>query len=331
MKDYEEEEPVETDKDSFSKATFRIRLLLERAPVVKSVFPGMPELATLPKLPSVTGSVVFRKMAINQTHFALEQISSIIAGPANRQALLEEKWRREFEEEQPGSTPATASANPVGDPGRLIGASGSETENKLVKPELQNSATPSTFRDYKHGNNVSGVFKLAGKVWTLSYLGTTIHLPNSAGLGHIAVLLRTPSMPVEAAQLDGRTGQKEYVNDPGLPACDDKTLRDVGRELQQTSEQLKNLPSSASQERTRLEEKRARCEIYLRGKGALGGQVRKAGGASSKARSRVTNAINRALVAIGEPHPTLALHLKKSVRTGARLSYEPESPVAWTF
>jgi hypothetical protein len=57
----------------------------------------------------------------------------------------------------------------------------------------------------EHDRRTTGVeeavFRKDGEVWTLSFEGKTVHVPDALGFGYIGELLRTPQMAIEAAQL----------------------------------------------------------------------------------------------------------------------------------
>jgi hypothetical protein len=63
----------------------------------------------------------------------------------------------------------------------------------------------------------------------------------------------------------------------------------------------------------------------------LGGRPRRAGSPVERARTTVTARIRDGIRRIEAVHPELGRHLRHSIRTGTLCSYEPESPVDWTF
>ncbi len=63
----------------------------------------------------------------------------------------------------------------------------------------------------------------------------------------------------------------------------------------------------------------------------LGGRDRRVGSASERARASVTRAVRQAVLRIGEHHPSLGVHLDRTIRTGTHCAYEsdPRAPVVW--
>jgi hypothetical protein len=65
----------------------------------------------------------------------------------------------------------------------------------------------------------------------------------------------------------------------------------------------------------------------------LGGRDRRAASASERARASVTRAIRQAMARIGEHHPRLGEHLRRTIRTGTYCGYHPDprSPAGWVL
>ncbi len=61
----------------------------------------------------------------------------------------------------------------------------------------------------------------------------------------------------------------------------------------------------------------------------LGRRARQASDLAERARSAVGWRIRGAIKRIGEVHPELPRHLKRSIRTGVWCAYEPDEPVSW--
>ena len=57
--------------------------------------------------------------------------------------------------------------------------------------------------------------------------------------------------------------------------------------------------------------------------------MRRGNDPTERARSTVAKQIHGALARIGKGHPSLALHLTDSLRTGRYCSHVPERPVGW--
>jgi hypothetical protein len=65
----------------------------------------------------------------------------------------------------------------------------------------------------------------------------------------------------------------------------------------------------------------------------LSGRHRRAASASERARAGVTRAIRQAIARIGEHHPQLGEHLRRTIRTGTYCAYtpDPRAPAGWRF
>ncbi len=65
----------------------------------------------------------------------------------------------------------------------------------------------------------------------------------------------------------------------------------------------------------------------------LSGRARQAASPSERARAGVTRAVRQAIARLGEHHPALGEHLRRTIRTGTYCGYfpDPRAPAAWTF
>ena len=61
----------------------------------------------------------------------------------------------------------------------------------------------------------------------------------------------------------------------------------------------------------------------------IGGRTRRVQGPAEKARTSISQALNRVEGQLAEILPALAGHLKHSVKRGASFSYEPEEVIEW--
>ena len=57
--------------------------------------------------------------------------------------------------------------------------------------------------------------------------------------------------------------------------------------------------------------------------------MRRGNDPTERARSTMAKQIHAAIARVDKVHPSLALHLTNSIRTGRFGSYVPESPVRW--
>ena len=188
------------------------------------------------------------------------------------------------------------------------------------------------------------VFQRGTKVWTLCFDGTTVHVPELAGMNYIAELLRRPRTPIDADTLVGTARESADASAevseqrvvmasaamPGIPMTDAKAIRAVKGELAKRKEELKDCPADDARS-AQLQREISQLQNYLaQGKGQHG-RPRATGGITSRARSRVKHAIDRAITRIAEQHLPLANHLQNSIRTGNSPVYMPTEVPDWQF
>jgi len=80
-----------------------------------------------------------------------------------------------------------------------------------------------------------------------------------------------------------------------------------------------------------LEREREKILEYVRSCTGRNGRLRRAPDHQERIRKSVSNAISRAITAIGDQHEVLGRHLRNSVRTGYEVTYDPEAPVDWAL
>lgn len=171
-----------------------------------------------------------------------------------------------------------------------------------------------------------------GDFWTLSYDGRTVRMKDSKGLQDLARLLAEPGREIHVLDLYGAPGTAdmgrvrgdvgEVIDARARTAYRDR-LRDLEAELTE---------AEAAQDRGRAERIRAERDFLaaeLAAAMGLGGRARRAGDPHERARKAVGTRIRLAVDRLAEPHPSLARHLRNSVRTGIFCSYEPEHPTQW--
>ncbi len=176
------------------------------------------------------------------------------------------------------------------------------------------------------------VFRQVGDVWLLSFDAKVVHVADTLGMGYLAELLRKPRVAIEAAQLAGvsvETTQLAAI--PGIPLADDKAIKAVREDLIEKKIQQLNLEKSDWVRKGELQDQIAQLEKYLGEVQTNEGKPRITAGTAQRSRTSVTNAINRAIDNISKHHPDLGCHLKKSIRKGIELSYEPVQLSDWRF
>jgi hypothetical protein len=173
---------------------------------------------------------------------------------------------------------------------------------------------------------IANTFRKEGAVWVMAYQHETAQLPNLRGFDDLARLLASPGETIPSSVLAGAG-----LHAVGVPLWDDEARKSLRRRLQELEEEIAMASRNANEDIVRAcEEEREAILLTVRKATGLGGRARKSGSVSEKARTAVTWRIRHAIKKIAEAHPALGRHLKKSVKTGAFCSYEPEIPVEWS-
>jgi tetratricopeptide (TPR) repeat protein len=175
-----------------------------------------------------------------------------------------------------------------------------------------------------------GVFRRAGRLWQITYGPQSVVVPDSKGMGDLALLLAAPGRDVHVLDLVDATGMArataapaDDVIDPAARAAYRGRLRELEQEVAE---------AEAAADLGRAERLRAERDFIAAELGAalgLGGRVRTAADPVERARKAVGMRIGTALRAIDAVHRPLARHLRLAVRTGRFCSYRPEHPVRW--
>jgi hypothetical protein len=173
------------------------------------------------------------------------------------------------------------------------------------------------------------VFRRDGEVWTLSYAGTTVRLPDAKGLHDIARLLANPGVEIPAADLVGPAARLEATlgADPTLDAHAQAAYR---RRLAELAAEIDAADADHDPERAAYArtERDTLVEALAAAYG-LGRRGRRLGDAGERARKAVTARIRDSLARLDQRHPTIAQHLRQSIHTGAVCSYRPPEPTSW--
>ncbi len=183
----------------------------------------------------------------------------------------------------------------------------------------------------------TGEFRRQGDLWTLSFAGRTVHVPDSKGLRDLAVLLSQPETDVPAAALlradspgsDQRSGRDELGSDAILDSQARAAYRRRLEELQEIIDE-----AESDHDLGRLEAAADERQVILDELGralGLGGRARRLGDLGERARTTVTARIRDRLRRLQPEHPELAAHLVQSVHTGRSCRYSPAERVVWRF
>lgn len=195
--------------------------------------------------------------------------------------------------------------------------------------------------------------------WAISFDDETCRLRLMNGLDYIALLLQNPGKPIRAGDLltlaggisTGAFGDRASVSwnddhsaerndDQDLcyrdqsdfgphEMIDDKTRREVERELSDTEREIVYFQDSRDMEKVaRLQERFADLQLYLRGGLNIYRRPRVFSNNNEKARTSITNALKRAYAGIRAQAPKTAMYLKSNISTGSEFVYRDAS-MAW--
>ena len=205
-----------------------------------------------------------------------------------------------------------------------------------------------------------GIFYKEGEYWTIGFVGNTLRLKDSKGLGYLAHLLRHPSVEFHVLDLAGgiageRDDDETSQSTRGLPrGAEDlekgglhvTNLGDAGemldeqakaayrRRLSDLREELEEAKELGNVERAGQAEQEidALTRELSRAVG-LGGRERRAGSASERARQSIKKSIRSVLERVAQSDAGLGDILSRCVRTGIFCRYQPDPdfPIAWEF
>jgi hypothetical protein len=183
------------------------------------------------------------------------------------------------------------------------------------------------------GGPAHGTFRRDGALWTLGWDGTSVRLRDAKGLADIATLLRSPGRQVRAAELAAAEGGERSRADLLLGAdevLDQRARREFRQRLADLEEEIEEADAWADTDRAaRARLERDALVDELAAATGLGGQARRLGDQSERARKAVTARIRDAIGRIERVHPALGVHLRASITTGTWCGYSPASPTSW--
>lgn len=231
------------------------------------------------------------------------------AGPVRTLAILEHAWRDRLQGRTgPDGTPPLPQRDAVA----------------LARRELAVLATPP--RPAGTPDAAPHRFVRQDAVWTLTYAGRTVVLPDAKGLRDLARLLARAGQEVHCTELVGVTVEQP---DTG-PVLDTQARRAYESrivELQETLSDAEGLGDRGRADAARLE-----LDLLvdqLAAATGLAGRSRRTTGTAERARATVSWRVRAALRRIAEVHPALAEHLRAALRIGVWSLYRPADPVDW--
>ena len=171
-----------------------------------------------------------------------------------------------------------------------------------------------------------GIFKKEGRLWQMTFEGTTVQIPEVKGFYDLARLLSTPGTDIHCAELMGsriRIDEGDMVLDDKARNAYRQRIRDLNREIAE-SEEMNDLERT---ERLRIEIEQ--ITDHLSKALGIGKRSRRFNTPTERARSAVTWRIRSAISKIESVHPALGRHLDHSIQTGTFCSYSPEKKQDW--
>ncbi|RKN11405.1 ATP-binding protein [Streptomyces radicis] len=166
-------------------------------------------------------------------------------------------------------------------------------------------------------------FRFDGSVWTLTYAGRTVHMPDAKGLRDLHELLAHPGGDIPAVRLLApEAGAVERLG--GDPVLDDEAKARYRAHLTALDAEIDRATERGDDPRAaELDRERAALLDELRTAAGLGGRSRRLGDEAERARKTVTARIRDTLRRLDDRHPELATHLRATVTTGTMCAYRP--------
>jgi hypothetical protein len=177
------------------------------------------------------------------------------------------------------------------------------------------------------GNRDERLFRKEGESWRLVFEDRDVHVMDRKGLGHIANLLRSPSKSLHCLEL--LAAQRGVRQLPALGSAGETLDRQAFEDYRLRIEDLEDRLAQAERNQDQGQKELLQAEYEqvtdeLQRATGFGGRHRQAHDDAEKIRKGVCNAITRAIKAIREHHPELADHLKRRIKLGLFVSYEPD-------
>lgn len=169
------------------------------------------------------------------------------------------------------------------------------------------------------------LFRRQGQTWTLRFRGSEpLLMSDSKGLRYIRFLLMQPGERLTAKALVDLDEGREVGSHPLSTslAADQEAIDSVRATMRELKRDLVDAEEFCdTDEAERLRGEIEKLEDYVKQEAGLGGKSRRESPDQKRARTAVSNAIKRAITAIGKEHDAFAKYLKRQVQTGFFLEY----------
>jgi tetratricopeptide (TPR) repeat protein len=168
--------------------------------------------------------------------------------------------------------------------------------------------------------------RLVNGVRLLSFRGKQAQIPDSKGLGDLAVLIGARGADVHVLTLVGHKLARMGAD----PVLDERAKAAFKSRLAGLAREIEAADATGSRERaeTLLAERDALIRELAAAAG-LGGRDRRLGDETERARKTVSARVRDALSKIESVHPELAAHLRGTLRMGTVCTYAPTEPTSW--
>jgi 7-cyano-7-deazaguanine synthase in queuosine biosynthesis len=171
-----------------------------------------------------------------------------------------------------------------------------------------------------------------GEMWTLRFRGgRAFPLKRHKGLTYLRFLLQRPGDTLTAFALIDLAEGRELASHPLSTALgiDDETIHSVKQTLEKLKTDRDEAEEFCDQETVaRCEAEMEKLAAYLRTEVGLGDKARRESPEQKKARTAVSNAINRAIEKIGKQSEPMATYLDNQIQRGFFLKYR-DTGIAW--
>ena len=175
-------------------------------------------------------------------------------------------------------------------------------------------------------NPAANEFRLVNGVRSLSFHGKQVQLPDSKGLGDLAVVLGAHGAYVHVLTLVGHKLARMGAD----PVLDERAKAAFKSRLDHLAQEIDDADATGSLEQAKtLESERDALIRELAAAAGLGGRDRRLGDETERARKTVSARVHDALSKIERLHPELATHLRGALRMGTVCSYTPAEPTTW--
>ncbi|HVK21846.1 MAG TPA: AAA family ATPase [Actinokineospora sp.] len=199
----------------------------------------------------------------------------------------------------------------------------------LGLPYLVERASPTAARPVVTPAPDAAEFRRDGPVWTLTFGGSTTHMPDTKGLRDLHTLMSVPDTDIPAVRLLDPAGGAEVTaaaSMGGDAVLDERAKAEYRRRLDALDTRIDDTALAGDDDAAaRYDRERQALLTELRTAAGLGGRTRRLGEAAERARKTVTARIRDTLRKLDETHPGLAAHLRDRVSTGSTCRYAGDS------